>query len=93
MLGWYLFPNTKVGVRDEEHLLGQLGSYLCQDLSQLLQQISLADKQIFHESRTKVTYRKRTCLMVAIVLLNKRRECTFFNCGRSGQLSTRWKME
>ena len=84
MLGWYLVPNAKVGVGDEEHLLGQLGSYVCQDMSQLHQRISLADKQIVHESRTKVTYRKRMCLMVAIVLLNKRRECIFFNCGRSG---------
>ena len=70
MLGWYLVPNAKDGVCDEEHLPGQLGSYLCQDMSQLLQGKSLADKRSFYESRMKVTCRKRTCLMVAIVLLN-----------------------
>ena len=39
MLGLGFVPNAKVGVRDEEHVLGQLGSYLCQDMSELLQRI------------------------------------------------------
>ena len=58
MLGWYLIPNAKAVSRDEEHLPGQLGSELCQDLSQWLQRISVADKQSFYQSRMKVTYHR-----------------------------------
>ena len=70
MLGWYLIPNAKAGSRDEEHLPRQLGSELCQNMSQWLQRISVADKQSFYENRMKVTYRKGTRHVVAIVLLN-----------------------
>ena len=58
MLGWYLVPNVKAGVCDEDHLPGQLEFYLFQGVHQLLQRISLADKQSFLRAEWKFRIEK-----------------------------------